>query len=310
MEAPGDEGTEQHDERSVPTPAAPPVAAWYADPARRHQFRYWDGTAWTGNVATNGVTSWDPPYTDHPHGAASAPPATAMVVPPPVDPTGLRLRRTSGLATALGWLLGIACGALVARIGAACFRIAQVRTADSWDESKDPAPIIRRLQDADNYLEATSAIAALLAIAILVVLIIWMFRTARNAADLGRWDTGLGAGWTIGGWFIPIGNWFLPVTLTQSIWRSAEPVAPTRGGPRRRSLTVGLWWACYLLGLVCYSAGGSVPDIDTAQSAQDLYTADTLTIIACVLLGIGALLLRGTVLAVQQRTRDLTADAV
>jgi hypothetical protein len=35
-------------------------AAWYADPARRHQFRYWDGGSWTANVADGGVASVDP----------------------------------------------------------------------------------------------------------------------------------------------------------------------------------------------------------------------------------------------------------
>jgi hypothetical protein len=35
-------------------------AAWYPDPARRHQFRYWDGGSWTANVADDGVASVDP----------------------------------------------------------------------------------------------------------------------------------------------------------------------------------------------------------------------------------------------------------
>ncbi len=33
---------------------------WYADPAGRHQYRYWDGTAWTDNVADAGMSSVDP----------------------------------------------------------------------------------------------------------------------------------------------------------------------------------------------------------------------------------------------------------
>ncbi|MFM7616230.1 MAG: DUF4328 domain-containing protein [Actinomycetes bacterium] len=314
MDTPGEDFDDaSRDARSVPTPSAPPVAAWYADPARRHQFRYWDGTAWTGHVATNGVTTWDPPYTAVPPGPASTAPSVA---PPGVGapataavPSG-SLRRTGGLATALGWLLGIAGGALVARIGAAVFRIAQVRTAQSWDESKDPAPIIRRLQDADNYLAATLTIAALLAVAILVVLVIWMYRSARNAVDLGRWDNNLGPGWTIGGWFVPIVNWFAPATLAQSLWRGAEAVPPVRGAPRRRSVALGLWWACSLAGGIAFSGGASVPDIDTVRTAQDLYSADSLTIAACVLLAISALLLRGSVLAIQQRMRRITTDTV
>ncbi len=35
-------------------------AAWYADPTRRHQLRYWDGTRWTEHVSDQGNTGTDP----------------------------------------------------------------------------------------------------------------------------------------------------------------------------------------------------------------------------------------------------------
>ncbi|HEY3724539.1 MAG TPA: DUF3761 domain-containing protein [Acidimicrobiia bacterium] len=35
-------------------------AGWYADPLARHEHRYWDGSAWTENVATAGMASTDP----------------------------------------------------------------------------------------------------------------------------------------------------------------------------------------------------------------------------------------------------------
>lgn len=35
-------------------------ANWYPDPMGRHQLRYWDGTAWTEHVSTNGVQASDP----------------------------------------------------------------------------------------------------------------------------------------------------------------------------------------------------------------------------------------------------------
>jgi hypothetical protein len=34
-------------------------AGWFADPAGRHQARYWDGGAWTDHVADDGVVSAD-----------------------------------------------------------------------------------------------------------------------------------------------------------------------------------------------------------------------------------------------------------
>jgi hypothetical protein len=42
--------------------ATPPMvpAGWYADPARRHEYRYWDGATWTAGVADGGITATDP----------------------------------------------------------------------------------------------------------------------------------------------------------------------------------------------------------------------------------------------------------
>lgn len=42
------------------------LADWYSDPSHHHQLRYWDGAAWTKNVADDGHTSADAP----PEGAA------------------------------------------------------------------------------------------------------------------------------------------------------------------------------------------------------------------------------------------------
>lgn len=42
-------------------PTAPPVApGWAADPYGRHQWRYWDGTRWTDQVADGSTQSTDP----------------------------------------------------------------------------------------------------------------------------------------------------------------------------------------------------------------------------------------------------------
>jgi len=46
----------------VAIPSTTPAAAsgWYADPAGRHEQRYWDGSKWTEHVADAGVTGADP----------------------------------------------------------------------------------------------------------------------------------------------------------------------------------------------------------------------------------------------------------
>lgn len=42
-------------------PAAPgPPAGWHPDPAGRHEYRYWDGVAWSDQVSDAGAVSSDP----------------------------------------------------------------------------------------------------------------------------------------------------------------------------------------------------------------------------------------------------------
>ena len=45
---------------SEPAAAAAP-AGWYADPAKRFELRYWDGTTWTEYVSRAGEQFTDPP---------------------------------------------------------------------------------------------------------------------------------------------------------------------------------------------------------------------------------------------------------
>lgn len=41
--------------------AATAPAGWYADPSRRFELRYWNGTKWTEHVSRGGQQSTDPP---------------------------------------------------------------------------------------------------------------------------------------------------------------------------------------------------------------------------------------------------------
>ena len=41
------------------TEVSPPAPNWYPDPLGRHEYRYWDGMAWTDQVSSHGRTSQD-----------------------------------------------------------------------------------------------------------------------------------------------------------------------------------------------------------------------------------------------------------
>ncbi|MGH9229768.1 MAG: DUF2510 domain-containing protein [Acidimicrobiales bacterium] len=63
-----------------------PAPGWLPDPTRRHQYRYWDGTRWSDDVADGGVASTD--ALGEPPPAASDPnPMAGPTHPPGADPT-------------------------------------------------------------------------------------------------------------------------------------------------------------------------------------------------------------------------------
>jgi len=46
---------------TVATPSSAAPAAWYADPSKRFELRYWDGAEWTEHVARGGQQFTDQP---------------------------------------------------------------------------------------------------------------------------------------------------------------------------------------------------------------------------------------------------------
>jgi uncharacterized membrane protein YeaQ/YmgE (transglycosylase-associated protein family) len=71
-------------------------AGWHHDPTGRHQWRWWDGNAWTEHVASGGVASTDPIGSPSPTPATENPwvPSTGWA---PTPPPG---SRANGLALA------------------------------------------------------------------------------------------------------------------------------------------------------------------------------------------------------------------
>jgi len=78
------------------------IAGWHPDPSHRHEYRYWDGSAWTDTVADSGLLTVDPliavpaskpvaaaPPFASPAGAAWQPPAVTAEPARSHEPTWL-----------------------------------------------------------------------------------------------------------------------------------------------------------------------------------------------------------------------------
>ena len=309
-------------------PTAPrplPPAGWFADPGGRHEHRYWDGASWTDHVADRGIAGVDPVAGPAPV-TASAHPATSPgmplgVAPPPSVPTTSdawfaaqsgpgagSVRSLQGLCTALTVLLWAAAGIAVLGVIAYVNRVSVVDDALDARTFSDLIDAQGRADDADSFVGVVVLLMVLVSLTIFVLLIIWMWRVAKNAEVLGRREPRFRPGWTIGGWFIPLANFVIPVLVMQDLWRGTDPDAPA-GDPAWRSRPgsglVGWWWAMHLASIVRFGIGRDDNTAGTRDQLRNVRTEDliaTFGMAACV---VAAILLIQVVRQITRRQEAL-----
>lgn len=94
-----------------------------------------------------------------------------------------------------------------------------------------------------------------------MVFIIWQFRHAKNAQVLGA-RGGLGPGWAIGGWFVPLGNYVLPGVQLHQSSRASDLAGRRQGGRGHGSGLVILWAILFGLASFAFVGEGVLPSTD------------------------------------------------
>jgi hypothetical protein len=144
---------------------------------------------------------------------------------------------------------------------------------------------------ADDLVTVAFVLFAIVSVAIGIVLMIWLWRAAKNNEALGRDHPRLAPGWAIGGWFIPCANFVIPVLMVQDLWRGSN-VAIARGEERwriaDRSALVGWWWGAWLFTFLRVGTGASAgsPNVDLSE----LRASDALGIVGMVAAVVAAVL--------------------
>jgi len=108
------------------------TGSWHPDPTQRHQFRFWDGDAWTDHVSDNGVVGSDPiaaPTVPQPAWMPPTAPTPAAQIPAAVGGAAPRSR-----TRLWGALLGV-----VALVAAAVFAVLLLQKDESSDTSATTA---------------------------------------------------------------------------------------------------------------------------------------------------------------------------
>jgi Protein of unknown function (DUF2510) len=154
-------------------------AGWYADPSRRHERRYWDGSQWGDDVSDAGLVSHDQATPNPPPAPAEATQATPSRaaapsdIPPTAAATAPPVRRKRSRA-GIVWLAILA--AVLFVVGIVGFAVG--RSADS---DKDKYETEQALIDAKN-VDAEKATSDIEAAQQSVDVAIGNFRTTVDAA--------------------------------------------------------------------------------------------------------------------------------
>jgi hypothetical protein len=131
-------------------------------------------------------------------------------------------------------------------------------------------------------VSAASGIMLFLSFVILVLIIIWMYRAAKNNDALDRPYPRLKPGWAIAGWLIPFANLVMPVLMLQDLWRGAN-ASTRRGDPSWRankgSALIGWYWVALLVASVRNGVGRSNARFASTDELRDLRTHDIVAIV-------------------------------
>jgi hypothetical protein len=202
-----------------------------------------------------------------------------------VQQPGPRWRSQRGLETTLTVLLALSAAAALVRGVALAGRLVVLDDPYAGD-------YFRRASDADAFVRVLDVVVALTVLVVIPCFIVWCFRAAKNQEALARRPERLGAGWAVGGWFIPLANLVIPVLVLQDLWRGSD-ARIERGDPRwriaERSWLIGSWWGLLLAALVTF-AGTPIDDrqldLADARGANLLAIVGMLCFAASAVLGI------------------------
>jgi hypothetical protein len=135
--------------------------------------------------------------------------------------------------------------------------------------------------DADDAVAGGAVFVVLAAIAVFVVLIVWLWRAYSNVNAFDVGPRRYGRGWTIGAWFVPFANLIIPKQLINDSWRAADALAP--GNPRWTKLPISGVFTAWWLTFVVSTFGIRAATVQIGdKTVQDVRRSDWLGLAACL----------------------------
>ena len=162
-------------------------------------------------------------------------------------------RPTAGVGT---WLMGLlvlqAVGYVLLAViddGSAWVKLHDALHLDTGGSSS------RQLEHALDKVQPWTSVVGWVSIGVLVLSIVWTYRSTVNARAAERTGLRWSPGWTIAGWLVPFLNFIVPYQAWSDLWRSSE-VDTARGDAWRERpaspLLIG-WWFLMIGGQITFA---------------------------------------------------------
>jgi hypothetical protein len=104
--------------------------------------------------------------------------------------------------------------------------------------------------DADHEVRVVSVVIIVAVLVTAAVFITWLYRLRKDAGMFHPQLQERGAGWAIGGWFIPFANFVIPFLVTREVARAlALPVGRYDQEPKQPPI-LAAWWALWVVGAI------------------------------------------------------------
>jgi len=206
---------------------------------------------------------------------------------------------------------GLATGVVILLLGAtaasAALAVAAFYRARLADRLLDGGLVtFDDLNRADSLVQGTSILYLLALITAGIVWIVWQHRYASNAQRLGG-KLGLGPGWAIGGWFIPLAAPVLAaVQLSQAVRETDDR--------RAAGWLIPAWVVAWFVGGVIAAVGATMrPDSEDPGDLRDFARADCVAGVGAALItaaGVLAVLMIRNLSSRQTRAAERRAVAI
>ncbi|MET0895152.1 MAG: DUF4328 domain-containing protein [Acidimicrobiia bacterium] len=158
-------------------------------------------------------------------------------------------RATASLTRVLVWVLGVTAAAQLMSIpfdsGEALVKMRPAFQAAFDGRVEEANRLSSQLNDSGSSMVSFTNF---LTVVMLVLLVTWTWRTAKNARALGRDGERIAPLLGVFSWFIPVASFVMPYLAVSDLWRSSDPLA-TRGSEWRRlpgAVVVRAWWVCFV----------------------------------------------------------------